>query len=160
MSRITAVAVFVLAVAASACSAPPAGPLPDAPTPTTLEEIETELAASTTPTVVNVWASWCLPCRSEAPLIADAVAAHPQVRFIGLNVRDSPGDAQAFLGEFLADVDMEHFADRGGRIPIELGATSGVPVTFFYRAGGDQAAVHLGIIDEPTMARLLDEIDR
>lgn len=155
------VAASIVALAAGACSSPvPEGPLPPAPEPITLEALETELDTGGTATVVNVWASWCLPCRSEAPLIAAAAAGHPDVRFIGLNVRDDPSDAQAFIATYLDEIDMLHVADRSGRIPIDLGATTGVPVTFFYRADGSQAAVHLGIIDEPTLARLMDEIDR
>ena len=152
---------IILALAASACGSPtPDGPLPPPPEPTTLEAIQTEVSASGAPTVVNVWASWCLPCRSEAPLVAAAAERHPEVRFIGLNVRDDPSDAQVFMATYLNDVDMLHVSDRSGSIPIDLGATSGVPVTFFYRSDGTQAHVHLGIIDEPTMARLIDEIDR
>ena len=155
------VAMVIVALAATACNSPtPDGPLPPPPQPTTREALEAEIAQGGVPTVVNVWASWCLPCRSEAPLIASAAAGHPDVRFIGLNVRDDPSDAQAFMATYLADVEMDHVSDRSGRIPIDLGATSGVPVTFFYRADGSEAAVHLGIIDEPTMARLIDEIDR
>lgn len=150
----------VLALAAASCSDEPTGPLPDPPTPTTTAELEARLASSGMPSVVNVWASWCLPCRSEAPLVAQATKSHPDTEFIGLNVKDTDPDAQRFMANFLTDADMVHLSDESGRIPIDLGGTSGVPITFFYYAGGDLATVHLGIIDEPTMARYLDEIDR
>ncbi len=153
-------AIAISAVVLGACAAEPTGPLPPAPTPISSEELVTTIQAGGGPTVVNVWASWCLPCRSEAPLVATASASHPDVRFIGLNVKDNDGDARRFMANYLSDADMEHFSDAPGRIPIDLGGTSGVPITFFYRADGSLAEVHLGIIDEPTMARLLDEIDR
>ena len=95
-----------------------------------------------------------------APLISTGSLAHPDVDFIGLDVRDNPTDASKFIAEFLSDADMTHLEDRSGNIPVQLGATRGVPITFFYRANGEQAGMHLGIIDEPTLARFLDEIDR
>ena len=86
---------------------------------------------------------------------------------LGMPTDDEPDEpsateqaAMADMATYLADADMEHVSDRSGDVPIDLGGTNGVPITFFYRAGGELAEIHLGIIDEPTMARLLDEIDR
>ncbi|MGI9666504.1 MAG: TlpA family protein disulfide reductase [Acidimicrobiia bacterium] len=150
----------LVAVVNVACSSAPSGPLPPAPTPVSYEELSASIAASGVPTVVNVWASWCSPCRSEAPLVSAASLQHDHVQFIGLNVRDNEQDAREFIATYLADADMVHVSDRSGRIPIDMGGSAGVPVTFFYRANGELAEVHLGIIDEPALARLLDEIDR
>jgi thiol-disulfide isomerase/thioredoxin len=159
MRRVIFAGILIVLIA-SACSAAPTGPLPDAPVPTTHDALSESIASGGVPAAVNVWASWCLPCRSEAPLIAAASRAHPDVRFIGLNVRDNDPDARAFIAEFLSDADMEHLSDRQGRIPIDLGGTNGVPLTFFYASDGTIVEVHFGAIDEPTMARFLDEIDR
>lgn len=152
------VAVFALVVAA--CSSAPVGPLPDAPAPTSFDELNTAITTGGQATVVNVWASWCLPCRSEAPLLAQATQVFPDVEFIALNVRDTERNARKFMAEFYTEAEMTHLSDRPGRIPIEMGATSGVPITFFYSAEGELVNIHLGIIDEPTLARFLDEIDR
>jgi len=157
---IIALSLALLSAACSSTSDIAPEDLPAPPTPTTLEEVTTIIETSGRPLVINVWASWCGPCRSEAPLISAGSLAHPDVDFIGLDVRDNPTDASKFIAEFLSDADMTHLADRSGNIPVQLGATRGVPVTFFYRSNGEQAAVHLGIIDEPTLARFLDEIDR
>lgn len=143
----------------AACAQAVDGPVPEAPTPVTQGELE-ELIATRSPAVVNVWASWCLPCRSEAPLLAEGSAIHPDVTFVGLNVKDTASGAQSFMAEYLADADMVHLADDAGRIPIDLGGGIGVPLTFFYTADGNLFAIHRGIIDEPTLARFLDEIDR
>ena len=159
MMRRLLLTVTALVVVSAACSTTPSGPLPEPPLPITTAELEAIVAAGS-PSVVNVWASWCLPCRSEAPIVAAATRSHPNVEFIGLNVKDSEGDAAAFIAEFLDDAEMTHYGDRSGRVPIDLGATSGVPLTFFYGDGGDLVYLHFGVIDEPTMARYLDEIDR
>jgi cytochrome c biogenesis protein CcmG/thiol:disulfide interchange protein DsbE len=155
-----AAALVATGVLMSACSPTVVGPLPDAPEPITLSELEASLQASGSPSMVNVWASWCLPCRSEAPLIVQGSRVHPDVDFIGLNVKDTPPRARRFMAEYLSDADMTHFSDDRGRIPIDLGGGSGVPITFFYDDSGALVATHRGIIDEPTLARFLDEIDR
>lgn len=126
---------------------------------TTPEQLEEVLAASTRPVVLNVWASWCIPCRSEAPLLR---AAHEsfgtEVQFIGLNVRDSQDGARAFLNEFGLD-GFEHLYDPSGAAQGSLGS-GGVPLTFFYEPGGVLAERHFGIIDDRTLALNIDEIIR
>ena len=116
------------------------------------------LSSAVEPVVLNVWASWCVPCRSEAPLLERAAAATPEVRFVGLNVRDDQSGARQFIAEFFPTADIEHLFDQGGDIPIGLGGSRAVPLTFFYAPGGDLVTVHTGVIDERTLALQIDEI--
>lgn len=117
------------------------------------------LAGSTEPIVLNVWASWCTPCRSEAPLLARAAEQFADVvQFVGLNVRDTPEGAAAFIAEFFPDAPIEHYADPSGAIPVQLGGSRGVPLTFFLRPGGDLSHLHHGVIDERTLVLQIDEL--
>jgi cytochrome c biogenesis protein CcmG/thiol:disulfide interchange protein DsbE len=121
------------------------------------EELHALLAASTEPVVVNVWASWCVPCRSEAPLLERA-ASDANVRFIGINVRDDQRGARGFIAEFFPNAPIEHYFDGEGNLPIDLGGTRGVPLTFFFAPGGELVTLHTGVIDERTLALQIDEI--
>lgn len=119
--------------------------------------MEALLETSDKPVVLNVWASWCIPCRSEAPLLRAANERFgEQIRFVGLDIRDSQTNARAFLDEF-GLIGFDHFFDRDGDVAGSLGG-QGVPLTFFYRAGGERFLLHFGVIDERTLALNIDEL--
>ena len=78
-------------------------------------------------TVLNVWASWCVPCRDEAPLLL-ALARDQRVRILGINYKDSPENARRFLARY-GNPYAANGADLNGRASIEWGVY-GVPETF------------------------------
>ena len=122
----------------------------------TADDFLASLEGSGRPAVVNVWASWCLPCRSEAPLLAAAARTHgEEVRFVGVVVEDDAGPAGRFVEEF--GLDFEHWFDPDRRIPARLGGV-GVPITYFVDAGGEIRSTHLGVLDERTLAFGIDEL--
>ncbi|MDH3306460.1 MAG: TlpA family protein disulfide reductase [Acidimicrobiia bacterium] len=147
-----------LLVAVTGCS--PGSPvdvagIPDLPA-TDPEAFSALMAESELPMVVNVWASWCGPCRSEAPLLAAAVDEFgSDIRFIGIDVQDSQEGAKQFIAEY--GIDFEHYFDQDRAVPAGLGGV-GVPLTYFVAPGGEIIDTHIGIIDERSLALGIDEL--
>jgi cytochrome c biogenesis protein CcmG, thiol:disulfide interchange protein DsbE len=78
-------------------------------------------------TVLNVWASWCVPCHDEAPLLMQ-LAQDSRLRLVGINYKDDPANARRFLGRY-GNPFVAAGADDSGRAAIEWGVY-GVPETF------------------------------
>jgi cytochrome c biogenesis protein CcmG, thiol:disulfide interchange protein DsbE len=108
------------------------------------------------PVVINFWASWCGPCRSEIPLFVKAAAReHRNVAFVGIDVQDLTGDAVRFLPRF--HVDYVAVRDGGDGTYREYGLT-GVPETFFLDRTGRIVAHVPGVVDEGALERGLAAI--
>ena len=88
------------------------------------------------PVVVNVWASWCGPCREEFPVL-QKLSAHygKKVAFLGLNSEDSEDAAATFLRE--EPVPYPSYSDPDKDVAESLGATRGFPDTAFYDRSGE-----------------------
>ncbi|WP_079211383.1 DsbE family thiol:disulfide interchange protein [Brucella pituitosa] len=92
-------------------------------------------------TLVNVWGSWCVPCRQEHPLLME-IAKDERIRVVGLNYKDQPENARRFLGD-LGNPFAAVGADRAGRSAIEWGVY-GVPETFLVDKDGKIVYKHVG----------------
>ena len=91
--------------------------------------------------IVNVWASWCVPCRVEMPLLNE-LADRDEVPIFGINYKDRPEEALGFLSE-LGDPYTRIGADRNGRVSIDWGVY-GLPETFVIDAEGQIVYKHIG----------------
>ena len=77
--------------------------------------------------IVNIWASWCVPCRKEHPLLME-LSKNKSIKLIGLNYRDNLDNAKKFINE-LENPYSQILIDKNGILAIEFGAY-GVPETF------------------------------
>ena len=84
-------------------------------------------------TLLNVWASWCVPCRDEAPLLV-RLAADQRIRIAGINYKDQPENARRFLDRY-GNPFAANGVDANGRAGIEWGVY-GVPETFLIGRDG------------------------
>lgn len=110
-------------------------------------------------TVLNIFASWCIPCRVEHPALMRIMRENKNVRLIGLNYKDKPEAAKAFLAE-LGNPFTHVAVDRDGRTAIDFGVY-GVPETFIIDAKGQIRLKHTGPIHPNEYAdKIVPAIDR
>ena len=95
--------------------------------------------------LVNVWASWCVPCRQEHPLLMD-LAKDGRFEIVGLNYKDKPGQARAFLAD-LGNPFTRLGVDQTGRAAINWGVY-GVPESFIVDGKGIIRYKQVGPIQE------------
>lgn len=114
------------------------------------------------PVVLNVWGSWCAPCREEAPVLAEASRRYAgEVAFLGINIRDNRSKALAFEKRF--GITYPSFADFDGSTVLSLNdyvPVNVVPVTLVLDAEGRVAARVLGVLRKATLSALLDTVLR
>lgn len=104
------------------------------------------------PVVVNVWASWCGPCRMEFPVLGQASLQYGKsVGFIGVSNRDTVEAAQKFVNSH--PVGYPSFDDPNGDIATSLGIASGLPATIIFNTKGEKSYVHQGPYEDvPALA--------
>lgn len=108
------------------------------------------------PTVVNLWASWCGPCRAEAPVLRAAIASHPDVAFLGVDHQDRREEGAAFLEEERLEFPTVH--DLPGAVSTAIGGR-GMPTTAFFDHTGRLVAVHTGVLTEQLLAQRLADLE-
>jgi cytochrome c biogenesis protein CcmG/thiol:disulfide interchange protein DsbE len=102
--------------------------------------------------LVNLWASWCGPCRREAPVLERFYRRFRRqgVTVVGINVEDNEGDARAFLSEFQPS--YPELRSRGAERSEAFGAT-GVPENYLVDPHGRLALPIVGPVDEEILTR-------
>jgi cytochrome c biogenesis protein CcmG/thiol:disulfide interchange protein DsbE len=109
-------------------------------------------------TLVNVWASWCVPCHDEAPFLLE-LAKDKRIQVVGINYKDVPDNARRFLGRY-GNPFAASGADANGRASIDWGVY-GVPETFVVGRDGHIAFKLIGPITQDNFDAVLKrEIDR
>lgn len=109
------------------------------------------------PVVINFWASWCPPCRIEAPLIERTWREYKNrgLIFLGVNIQDRKEDALNYIREF--DITYPNGPDPTGEISIDYGV-SGLPVTFFVSSKGEIVRRWVGAIEKSVLISSIEEI--
>ena len=102
-------------------------------------------------TLVNVWASWCVPCRQEHPVISKLAAERSDVLLVGINYKDKTPNALRFLGK-LGNPYAAVSIDPSGAASIDWGVY-GIPETYILNKKGTIIHKHVGPISE----RMLNE---
>ena len=136
-------------------------PAPDLVAPT-LDGEEFSLAEQRGKVVVlNVWASWCAPCRSEAPELAEVYqdSDPDDVQFVGLATRDSEATAAAFVRK--AGLDYPHVLDTDGSLQLLFRDTlppQAIPSTLVIDREGRVAGRALGEVSAPTLRAMIEPL--
>jgi thiol-disulfide isomerase/thioredoxin len=112
--------------------------------------------------VINVWGSWCGPCRAEAPLLRELSrrTAGKGVQFLGINTRDKDDAARAFEDRF--EIPYPSLIDEGGRLTVQLNGivpVNSVPSTIAVDRSGRVAAVAIGEVTGSQLLGLLEAAD-
>lgn len=108
------------------------------------------------PLVINLWATWCPPCRREMPVLAAAQAANPDIRFVFVN----QGEGEALVNKFLTQQQLSlsnNLLDTGGRLGQAVGSLS-LPTTLFYSPDGLLKNNHLGELSHASLKHALRHI--
>ena len=106
------------------------------------------------PLVINLWATWCPPCRREMPVLESAQRLRPDVTFLFVNQAESMQSVSTYLATQGLNLDNVLF-DASGRLGQAVGSMA-LPTTLFYQADGRLINSHLGELSEASLARAME----
>jgi cytochrome c biogenesis protein CcmG/thiol:disulfide interchange protein DsbE len=104
-------------------------------------------------TLVNVWASWCVPCRDEVPFL-EQLSKDKRIQLVGINYKDAPDDARRFLNRF-GNPFIANGRDASGRTSIDWGVY-GVPETYLIGRDGRIAYKLVGPVTADNLIHTLE----
>lgn len=108
------------------------------------------------PVVINIWASWCPPCRREMPHLVQAEQQYPQIRFMLINLQESRTTVQQYLHQH--QLGFSHvLLDIQGQVSRYYGA-KGVPATLFFHADGRLSSVHFGEVSQAVLQHEISKL--
>jgi thiol-disulfide isomerase/thioredoxin len=108
------------------------------------------------PMVVNLWATWCLPCRREMPVLEAAQQRDNDVNYVFINQAESI----ARIADYLADEDLAltNVLLDASAVSARLLNTRGLPSTYFFDANGNMTDVHVGELSRATLSQQLRKL--
>lgn len=153
----TALAVWLTATGIHGAFSEPAPPMPNV----TLHDLDGETVNTSSltgrPLVLNLWATWCGPCRDELPMLDRADRHYPGIRFVYVSLGESRATVRRFLsreGLSLARVLVDPEQRLGGYFHVR-----GTPTTLVFNARGELVAYRTGVMSRPVLDGYLEELD-
>ncbi|WP_095161971.1 TlpA disulfide reductase family protein [Pseudomonas sp. Irchel 3F5] len=110
------------------------------------------------PLVINLWATWCPPCRREMPVLQQAQSDYPDITFLFVNQGEAPQTVVTFLAT--TGLNLSHVLfDSGGQLAQKVGSMA-LPTTLFYNAEGRLVGSHLGELSRASLSHALQSFER
>ncbi len=110
------------------------------------------------PSVVNIWATWCGPCRIEMPVLANAQQAHRDIRFVFVNQGERASRIHAYLKQEQLELEQV-WIDPTSALLSQVGS-SGLPTTLFFDKDGRQVDAHFGVLSAAALAAKVSALSR